>query len=169
MQCGQIRPSKQEGHTEETQGLAVRHSQEVMVTSVQVTEGALCELHVERLCPLPLRVCPEAPWGRHGPSVRHWKPESRGSALRDGRQGRPRARAQGCESHRSAGPCGPLGRSPSGPAGRYSRMSAHSSCGSFLERVASTCLPTSSKITGLDSRFIMSMDISCVLARSSSA
>lgn len=47
-------------------------------------------------------------------------------------------------------------------------MSAHSSWGSFLERVASTCLPTSSKITGLDSRFIISMDVSCVLARSSS-
>ena len=54
------------------------------------------------------------------------------------------------------------------PPARYSRMSAHSSWGSFLERVASTCLPTSSKITGLDSRFIMSMDISWVLARSSS-
>lgn len=50
----------------------------------------------------------------------------------------------------------------------YLRMSVHSSWGSFLECVASTCLPTSSKITGLDSRFIMSMDISCVLARSSS-
>lgn len=47
-------------------------------------------------------------------------------------------------------------------------MSAHSSWGSFREWVASTCLPTSSKITGRDSRFIISMDISCVLARSSS-
>ncbi len=47
-------------------------------------------------------------------------------------------------------------------------MSSHSSCGSFLLSVASTCRPTSSKMTGRDSRFIMSMDFSCVLALSSS-
>lgn len=49
-----------------------------------------------------------------------------------------------------------------------SPISRQSSCGSFLVAVASTCLPTSSKITGRDSRFIMSMDCSWVLARSSS-
>ncbi len=47
-------------------------------------------------------------------------------------------------------------------------MSSHSSCGSFLLSVASTCRPTSSKMTGRDSRFIISMDFSCVLALSSS-
>lgn len=62
MQCGQIRPSKREGHTEETQGLPVRHSREVMATLVQVTEGAPRELHVERLCPLPLSVPGSPVW-----------------------------------------------------------------------------------------------------------
>lgn len=50
----------------------------------------------------------------------------------------------------------------------YSLIRAQSSWGSFLVFVANTCLPTSSKITGRDSRFIMSMDFSWVFARSSS-
>lgn len=50
----------------------------------------------------------------------------------------------------------------------YSLIRAQSSWGSFLVFVANTWRPTSSKITGLDSRFIMSMDFSCVFARSSS-
>lgn len=44
----------------------------------------------------------------------------------------------------------------------------HSSWGSFLFPVERTWRPTSSKTTGLDSRFIISMDLSWVLALSSS-
>lgn len=37
--------------------------------------------------------------------------------------------------------------------------------GRFLCPVANTCLPISSKTTGLDSRFINNMDCNCVFAR----
>ena len=50
----------------------------------------------------------------------------------------------------------------------HSLMSAHSWWGSFLRPVERTCRPTSSKTTGRDSRFIISMDLSWVLALSSS-
>lgn len=51
---------------------------------------------------------------------------------------------------------------------KYLLIRLHSSWGSFRVPVANTCLPTSSKITGRDSRFIISIDFSCVFARSSS-
>lgn len=47
-------------------------------------------------------------------------------------------------------------------------MRSQSSCGSFRLPVERTCRPTSSKITGRDSRFIINMDFSWVLALSSS-
>lgn len=50
----------------------------------------------------------------------------------------------------------------------YLLIRTHSSCGSFLFPVERTWRPTSSKITGRDSRFIINIDLSCVLALSSS-
>lgn len=121
----------------------------------------------------PTPTSSRAPRRSPGEAVETWAQTPEGSSVRAGAPaGAARRQALGTHFPRGA-PLEPGGSRrgaqprPAGP-GRYSRMSAHSSWGSFLERVASTCLPTSSKTTGLASRFIMSMDVSCVLARASS-